>query len=110
MLKRGRAERFVDLFAGIEVCELSRNPAITPPDPASMFKVRNAYDALHDAAHWPAIWSHFGPQIPAILCKETQTDPKIRLDFNILIDVHLKRNGASDAPDSNSLMRILSTY
>ncbi len=96
LVNRRRAKRFLNALAAIKVSELARHTSVVPPDAASLFEVGVVVDALHDAGHWSTIWSQFGPQIPAILCKAMQTEPKIPFVFNPLSGDHFRRNGASD--------------
>jgi len=44
----------------------------------------------------PTIGPQFGPQFPAILDKEIQSETIIPFDFNDIREVHFGRNGASD--------------
>ncbi len=96
LLEGSCAQGLLDPPARIETRKPSRDPAIVPPDPASLLEVRIVFDALHGAAHRSTIWSQFGPQIPAILRNEIQTDPENPFEIKLLLGVHFVRNGASD--------------
>ena len=96
LLEGSCAQGLFDPPARIEVRKPLRHPAVVPPDAASLLEVRIVFDALHGAAHWSTIWSQFGPQIPAILRNEIQTDPENPFEIKCLLGVHFVRNGASD--------------
>ena len=96
LLEGSCAQGLFDPPARIEVRKPLRHPAVVPPDAASLLEVRIVFDALHGAAHWSTLWSQFGPQIPAILRNEIQTDTENPFEIKCLLGVHFVRNGASD--------------
>ena len=96
LLEGGCAQGLLDPPTRIETRKPFGDAAVIPPYPASLLEVRIVFDAFHGAVHWSTIWSQFGPQIPAILRNEIQTDPENPFEIKCLLGVHFVRNGASD--------------